>query len=168
MGILNKLFKPKQDPLYVRAINLVPSARINATSIFVPLLDKYSFLKDVNVKNFDFIVTVAGVFIASSRLNNLSVSEAKKEQVMHIVAQKLEEWSHDGIRAFEDCKGFYETEYDRLEELKHESRFLSTDAIGIWIVWNILGNAPQDEAEIRLIRNMGINVIEAFFEWWEI
>jgi len=167
MGILNGLFKPKQDPLQNQAESLVPAARVNATSMFAALLEKFSLLREADVEHFDFIVTTAGVFMASSRLNNLRIGDTREEQLMETVAESLMEWDSDGIRAFEDCKDLYETEYDRLAAAGHEPRYFSSDAVGKWIVWNVLGGVPQTQDEYMLVRTSGTLVTHAFFDWWK-
>lgn len=167
MGILGGLFKPKQDPLHKQAESLVPAAAINATSMFVPLLDKFPFLREADVEHWDFIVTVAGVFMGASRLSNMRISDAREEGLMETVAESLVNWNPDGIRGFKDCKGLYETEYDRLAAAGHEPRFLASDAVGKWIVWNVLGRAPQSDDECMLIRATGTMVTHAFFDWWK-
>lgn len=165
MGILGGLFK--QDPMQNQAETLVPAAGINATSMFVPLLDKFPLLREADVEHWDFIVTVAGVFMGASRLNNMRVGDAREEKLMETVAESLVNWNSDGIRAFEDCKGLYEIEYDRLAAAGHEPRFLAYDAVGKWIVWNVLGRAPTSQDECLLVRATGTMVTHAFFDWWK-
>ncbi len=167
MGILGNLFKPKEDPLVKQAATLVTASGINATSIFVPLLDKFPFLREADVKHCDFILTVAGVFMAASRLNSLRLGDAREESLMEIVAKSLAEWDPDGIRGFDDCKGLFESEYDRLSAAGHEPRFIASDAVGKWIVWNVLGRAPETEDECMLVRATGTMVTHAFFDWWK-
>ncbi len=166
MGIFGKLFKPKEDHLRKQASTLVSASGINATSMFVPLLDEFQFLREADVEHWDFILTVAGVFMAASRLNNLRLSDAREESLMETVAKSLEEWNPDGIRGFDDCKGLFESEYDRLTAAGHEPRFIASDAVGKWIVWNVLGKAPKTEDECMLVRATGTMVTHAFFDWW--
>lgn len=167
MSILGGLLKPKKDLLQKQAEALVPAAGINATNMFVPLLDKFPFLKEADVNHWDFIVTVAGVFMGASHLSNLHVGDAREEKLMETVAKSLVDWNSDGIRAFEDCKGLYESEYDRLSATGHEPRFIASDAVGKWIVWNVLGRPPESQDECLLIRATGIVVTHAFFDWWK-
>ncbi len=167
MGILDRLFEPKQDPLHRQAETLVPAAGINATSMFVPLLDKFPSLREADVAHWDFIVTVAGVFMGASRLNTMRAGDAREEELMETVAESLVKWNPDGIRAFEDCKGLYESEYDHLAAAGHEPRFLASDAVGKWIVWNVLGRTPQSEDDCMLVRATGTMVTHAFFDWWK-
>jgi len=166
MSIFGRFFRPKEDPLTKQAENLVPVARISATSMFMPLLEKFPFLKEANDEHWDFIVTTAAVFMAASRLNDLRIGDAREEKLMEIVAESLENWNPGGIRAFEDCRGLYEREYDRLAAAGHEPRFLASDAVGKWIVWNVLGRAPKSYDEAMLVRTAGAMVTHTFFDWW--
>jgi len=166
VGILSGLFKPKEDPLQQQAATLVSAAGINATSIFVPLLDKFPFLREADVEHWDFILTVAGVFMAASRLNSLRLGDPREDSLMETIAESLVEWNPDSIRGFEDCKDLFENEYDRLTTLGHEARFIASDAVGKWIVWNVLGRAPKTQDECMLVRATGTMVTHAFFDWW--
>lgn len=134
--------------------------------MFTPLLDQFPFLGKVDVKHWDFIVTVAGVFIAATRLNNLKLDSNREDVLMDIVATKLQEWDRDSLRAFEDCKSLFEREFDQLTAAGHESRFVGSDALGIWIVWNILGRQPQTQEEIEFVRAVGAMTTHNFFELW--
>jgi hypothetical protein len=170
MGFINKLFGANEDEFAKQAENLVSAAHIFATSFFVPTLDRFSILSEVDPKHWDFIVSVASVFVASTRLHNLQIDSRREEILMDIVAKKLDAWDPDGIRAFEDCKQLFETEYNRLSHLseyQQDNHFLSSDALGIWIVLNIFERQPPSEDEINLVRVIGAAVTHAFFNWWQ-
>lgn len=169
MNFIKKLFGPKQDTLIERAEKTVSAANIFAVSSFVPTLDRFPILSKVDPKQWDFIVSVAGIFIAASRLNDLRLDSKREEIVMDIMAKKLNEWDPDGIKAFEDCKHLFEMEYDRLAvslEYQQDKRFLSADALGIWIVWNLFKRQAQSDEEVNLVRVIGTSVTSAFFDWW--
>ncbi len=168
MGIVGKLFGPKEVPLGKQAADLVAAAQINATTMFVPLLDQFPVLQEADAKHCDFILTVAGVFIATSRLNSLGLSYTQRESLTEAVAQSLAKWDPDGIRAFVDCKTLFESEYDRLATTAgHDPKLVASDAVGIWIVWNVLDRAPKTEDECGLVRAAGAMVTHAFFDCWE-
>ncbi len=156
----------EKDPLIEQAERLVRAATIQAVGIFVPLLDKYPSLRAVNAEQWDFIVTVAGIFMAASRLHNLGLAEPREEKLMEIVSKRLDEWKPDGTHAFEDCKGLFESKYDLLAAAGHDQRFLASDSVGTWIVWNIFGHAPNTDEECALVRATGVLVTHAFFDWW--
>lgn len=167
MGFLPRLFGKTQDPLLDRAGNLVQAAHINAIGMLTPLLERFPILERVDIEQWDFVLTVAGVFMATSRLNNLKLGDSHEERLMEIVADSLTRWKPDGICAFEDCKGLFEEEYDRLTAVRHEPLFVSADAVGIWIVWNVLGRSPQSDEECQLVRAAGTLTTHAFFDWWD-
>ncbi len=121
----------------------------------------------MNTERWDFALTVAGVFMAASRLNNLRLEDTRDERLMEIVADRLNQWEPDGLRGFEDCKGLFEQEFDRLTVAGHEPRFVAADAVGIWIVWNAFGHSPQTDEECQLVRATGTLVTHAFFDWWD-
>src|SRR6266446_4938310 len=107
--------KAKTDPLRERAERLVPSAKIYATSLFVPMLDQFPLLRNVKPDQWDFVVTIAAVFIAATGLKNLKKGDTREEKLMEIVARGLDDLDpKNGIRGFEDCKAMYERTFDGL------------------------------------------------------
>lgn len=133
MSLLRGLFGRKHKKRLDRAGMLVQAARINAVGMFVPLLDRFAVLRDTDVEHWDYIVTVASVFTAATRLNNLHLRRSSTDELMQVVTEGLQKWNPDGSRGFEDCKTFFESEFDRLTEAGHEPRFVASDAIGAWI-----------------------------------
>ncbi len=167
MSFLGRLFSKRGEPLLGQAEKLVQADQVNAAGIFTPLWDRFPSLNSVDTEQWDFCLTVAGVFMAASRLNNLSVGDKREDRLMEIVADHLNRWKPDGIRGFEDCKVLYQLEFDRLTAAGHEPRFVATDAVGIWIVWNVFGHSPRGEEECELVRATGALVTHAFFDWWD-
>lgn len=167
MGILNQLFGQKQDPWYEKAVTLLQAARASAVGIFVPLLDRFPVLQRVDVVHSDYIFTVASVFLAATRLNNLRIDDTREEKLMEIIATQLAEWESGGLQAFDDCKRVFEAEFDRLTAAENDPRFVAADALGLWITLNLLGNAPETEEESKLVRASGILVVHTFFNWWQ-
>lgn len=158
--------KETQDPLLSRATELVQTAQIHAVGIFSALTDRFPILRQVDLEQWDFVLTVAGVFMAATRLNNLRLDGAREDALMEIVADSLSRWKSEAIRGFEDCKELFESEFDRLTAARHESRFVVSDSVGNWIVWNVLGHPPQTDEECLLVRTIGITVTHNFFDWW--
>ena len=78
-AVPSKADEKTDDPLRAQAERLVSSAIISATSMFVPAVDQHPLLKPVKPESWDFFVTVAGVFIAASRLQNLHLSDNRKQ-----------------------------------------------------------------------------------------
>src|SRR5215831_10990279 len=81
------------DPLLWKADNLVQIAGMNAVTMFESLLKKFSFLREVDVKQWDFILTIAGVFIAVTRLVDLGLRGNRQRKLMRKVGAKLTQWN---------------------------------------------------------------------------
>jgi hypothetical protein len=136
--------------------------------MFVSLLKKFSFLREVDVKQWDFTLTIAGVFIAVTRLRELRLREKRQRKLMRKVGAKLIQWdSTNGRRAFEDCASFYERAFNELTSLGDDPRLVRSDALGSWIVWNVLRRPPQSQEEHQLVRIVGGMVTHTFFNWWK-
>jgi hypothetical protein len=145
--------KAKTEPLRELAERLVPSANIHATSLFVPMLDQFPLLRNVKPDQWDFVVTIASVFIAATRLSSLKKEDTREERLMEIVARGLGDWDpKNGVRGFEDCKAMFDRTFDGLTNAHADPRFIASDALGWWTVWNLLGREPKGEEELRLVR----------------
>jgi hypothetical protein len=145
----------------------VLSAKIYATSLFVPMVDQFPLLRNVKPDQWDFVVTIAGVFMAATRLRNLKKGDAREEKLMEIIARGLDDLDlKNGIRGFEDCKAMYERAFDGLTNAHTDPRYISSDALGWWIVWNLLGREPKGEEELRVVRTIGGATVHTFFSWW--
>ena len=160
------LFK-KGKLLHEKANMLVKDAKTNSVTMYMPFLNKFSVLREVDVEHWDFILTVAGVFIAANRLNNLRLGNRREEKLMEIIAEDLDKWDSDGIPAFEHCKKFFASECERLAAAGYDPQFLTIDVIGAWITLNLLGRPPRIDEEYKLIRPVGLMVTQAFFSYWE-
>src|SRR5262249_38819716 len=126
----------------------------------------FSFLQDMNVNHWDSILTIAGIFMAANRLKYLRLNEQREQILMKRIAERLAQWGPGyAIRGFEDCKSFFERAFDSLSG--YNLRFVASDAVGSWIVLNILGRPPSSEEEWKLVRTVGARVTEDFSNWWE-
>ena len=156
------------DPLLRQADTLVSAAETYATETFTSLLKKFSFLREVDKRHWDFILTIAGVFIAVTRLGHLGLGENHQRKLMGKVGEKLTQWDPaNGRRAFEDCASFYERAFNELTSAGDEPRFVGSDALGSWVVWSVLDRRPQSEEERRLVRTVGGMIMHTFLNWWE-
>jgi len=147
-----------------RADALVHMANVAAIGMFMTLLRRFPVMRETDVKHFDFIVTIAGVFIAVTRLRNLRLGEIRERKLMDKVSERLTEWNPEhGIRAFEHCKSFYDRTADGLANTGHYPKFVASDAIGAWVVWDVLNRAPETEEERSLVRAIGVTIVHGIF-----
>jgi hypothetical protein len=156
----------QNDPLLKQADCLAEVAQINSIALYQSARKEFLFLQDVNVKHWDSILTIAGVFMAANRLKNLRLNEQREQILMKRIAERLAQWEPGyAIRGFEDCKSFFERAFDSLSD--HKLRFVASDAVGSWVVLNILGRPANSEEEWKLVRTVGVSVTQNFFNWWE-
>jgi hypothetical protein len=66
-------YRTKREQLRDNAERLVKAANIYAISTYTPMGDQFPFLRKVKSDQWDFVVTIAGVFIAAVRLGNLKI-----------------------------------------------------------------------------------------------
>ena len=149
-----------------RAERLVPTANINATTMFVPLLDRFPLLCGVDVDRWDFVVTIAGVFVAITRLRGLNIEEVVEEGAEKIVITHLVNWDNRACDAFADCLAFFEETCEKLQESGVERRWIASNALGYWIIRNVLDTSPSPADATQIIRVLGGMVIHAFQDWW--
>ena len=150
---------------------MIDMANIMGVGSYTQFATDLPVVNNINTEQWDWVFTIAGVFVAATRLNSLDLESSRKEKILEMVAQKLTAWKPDGPAGFEDCKTFFERNYDRLavmDEYKSNLRFLSSDSVGSWMAWNLLGHAPESEDEMKLIRMVGGFVVHSFFDWWKI
>jgi hypothetical protein len=154
-----------------KAERLVPSASVYAVSLFIPMLDQFPLLRKVDPKNWDFFVTIAGVFVGVTHLHNLKEqTEVRQEDfmdILEIVSCGLDNWNPDsGFRGFADCKAMFELSVDALTNAQREPRFIASDAVGWWAVHNLLGRMPESQEERKLVRHLGAAIAHTFSSWW--
>ena len=109
-------------------------------------------LRAVEPDNWNFILTVAGVFVAATRLKNQHLGNAP---VNRNYGTKPTSYLFSGmptqVEPSETANRFFERNYDALTEVGHEPRFVTSNSIGFRIVWNVLGRAPHSEEQRKLV-----------------
>lgn len=166
MGFIKRLFGQNDDPLNERADALVAMARIAAIDAS-SLLKEFPISQYSDIQHFDFVVAIAGVFIAVTRLRELHLEDARERRLMGRITRHLVEWSPDkGMFGFKHCKAFFDRNVEGLAKIGHDERFVTSDAIGMWVVWEVFDHFPETEAERRLVRTIGVMVTHGFFDWW--
>ena len=149
---------------------LPAAAKVVAISSYTQFLDKYPVVQKVSSERWDFTITIAGVFVAVSQLNHENISDDDKEALRDRISVAAVEIYPDFVEACEDCRIFVDRTYEGLavaEEYRNNKQFLFSDAIGSWIVLNLLDHAPSNEDEAGIIRSIGIFVVNSFFYWWK-
>jgi len=150
-----------------RGEQLPSAAKIVAVGSYVPLLDKHPIIGKIDPKHWDFFLTIGGTFVAISQLNHENIPKQDRESILDVITKKAVEAYPNSTNACEDCRSFFDRTCDRLEKEGYDQQFLSSDAIGTWVVWNLFGHKPENEDEINLIRPIGISLVASFISWWK-
>lgn len=170
MGVMSKT--PGDEPLLPQAKALVDAATAFARRAYLPAASEYPSLgltKAGGKEHWDLIVSVAAVYIAAARLNNLELGAAREATLMGVVTEHLEAWdAANALACFENCKEFFGKNFEALAARGHEPRFIASDTIGLWLAWNLLERAPQSDDERRFVRGVGVAATHGFFGWWDV
>lgn len=169
MGFFFRSKRGGASRLRAQAENLVKASQILATSSYTTIGERFDSVYSIPAERWDSVLTVAGVFVAATRANHIGLSDATIDSLMEMVSRDLGSWRVEGIAAFEDCKIFFDRTLDALEKdptYRDQREFISSDAIGCWIVWNLVEHEPESEQERGLVRTLGVLVTHSFFDWW--
>ena len=152
------------------AEKLPDAAKTLAVSSYTQFLDKYPIIEKINPGHWDFVLTIAGIFVGVSQLNHEKIPEQNKDALLDTVTTAAIEIYPDSIEACEDCGNFVDRTYDGLakeKEYKDNPKFLFSDSLGSWVVWNLFGHVPSNEDERNLVRILGGFLVHSFTSWWK-
>ena len=152
------------------AKKLPSTAKILAVNSYTQFLDKFSIIEKVKSEHWDFILTIASIFVAVSQLNHENILEQDKDEILDAVTNAGIEIYPDSIEACEDCRNFVDRTYAGLAKekgYKNNPEFLFSDSLGSWVVWNLFGHASSNENERNLVRPLGAFLVHSFISWWK-
>ena len=156
MGIFSD--QSQLDPLQGRAESLVGTASTLAKSLFSRLAVCYTDLFQVSEEDWNFLVTVAGLYVASLRLYD-EISGDRFADLYEIVEKKL---SPGVPQAMANC-GEFVTQRGGAES----DQFTFETVLGYWVLWNALPYKP-DKNQAELAFFIGHSVTDAFASWWQL
>ncbi|MGB8111931.1 MAG: hypothetical protein WCF41_22040, partial [Pseudolabrys sp.] len=126
----------KRDPLESDADLLVGAVNSFAISMFPKFIDEFAIIPhdERGLRYWDFVVTIAGVFIALVRLRTLNLKEKRRLKLEKKVAACLVRLYPTIARpAFEKCKSFFDKAYYDLSNAGYEPQLVASDTIGGWV-----------------------------------
>jgi hypothetical protein len=127
------------------ADKLPAAARMLAVSSYGRFCDEYPLLREVSPDHWDFVLTIAGIFVAVSKLSHDDTPETVKDTILTTVTNAALEVYPDCLEASENCADFVDRTYDGLSESQEyleRPEFLFSDSLGAWMVWNLVGHSP--------------------------
>ncbi len=162
--MLSKLFG-RDDPLRAQAKRLVPAASIAAISSFMPLLDRYPLLRNANVKDWDFFATAAATCVGIVRLIH-TVHPDRFKSLYAAILPELHRWSPQGEDAVLDCQKFIKLGADANRSDGADKQFLTTDSLGMWVLWNLIQRQPSSDGGAQVAHAIGRCLVAHFHDWW--
>ena len=154
--------------LFESGKKLPSAAKILSVNSYTQFLDKFGVIGQIEPKQWDFVLTIAGIFVAISQLNHENISDRDKNTLLDEITKGAIEIYPDFIEACEDCRNFVDRTYDGLKkECQGNEQFLFSDSLGGWVVWNLFGHASVGSKEKNLIRSIGIFLVQSFISWWK-
>ncbi len=166
MGVISKLFC-HGDSLQPQAERLVSAAKVVATTSFVPLLNDFPCLRKCNVENWDFFATAAATCVGINNLLEKISADQFRSLYNAAILPELQRWSPQGQDAVLDCQTFIKRIEDanQLDGEENNTTLLATDALGMWVFWNLFQRQPADE-ESNAARAIGQIIASQFQDWW--
>src|SRR5581483_2659410 len=121
-----------------RAWGAVSILRTLTTTAFVPALDTSALPDSVSPKAWDVVATIAGVYAMCSYLKGNNPKEYRAHGAA--VVATASEVDPKGDWLLKDCIAFIASTLEK-------GGFTDEQALGMWMLWNLLGRTPSyDEA----------------------
>ncbi len=127
-----------------------------ARSLFNRLAVNYTELFEVKEQDWNFLVTAAGLYVASLRL----YYEVPGDQLGSLSEIVNEELPPGTRRAMADCGEFVTRRAG-----PESDPFTFETVLGYWVLWNALPYRPRED-QARLAFLIGHSVTDAFASWW--
>lgn len=154
--VLREITGTPTSALRERAVCLVRIAKCFSVPSYVPSTRDEPLLASIRVEDWDFILTVALVFVAMTELNK-KVPPAIGAELIDLVSEAMDRWNKNAGRGFEDCQKFFDSVYDDVAEAnRRQPEWVSCDAVGLWAAWNLLNRRPETTEELRVSRRLGL------------
>lgn len=149
---------------------LPSAAKAWAVASYIQFLDKYPVIGKIKPQHWDFVLTVAGVFVGVSQLNHEGIPEDEKDTILNAVTRAGIKIYPDLVEACEDCRNFVDRTYDGLKqekEYQNNPKLLFSDSLGAWVIWNLFGHTASNDDERNLARPLGSFLVHPFVSWWK-
>jgi len=176
MNFFKKIFKKSHDRFIENATFLIPEAICFAVGSYIPTTDHFENLLITNCKNtnicikdWDFYITVACVYIAMGGLYGIKISNKQGVSILKIIQESVDDWDSDGANAIKDCGQFCGKNlliFDKLPLYQKDKSFLRADVLGFWVASNLFKHLPKDDEEIKFARYIGCMIISKYDNWW--
>jgi hypothetical protein len=122
------------------------------------MLRKFPSLAESEVEDLDFFLTVAIVCANIFAFPHASGDPRRRDEAIAAIRQALDDWHQRGNAALDDCTAFVGRNVEMLlstPEYQADPSLVLPDAIGLWVVTNVLHRLPSGGAEFEGVRPIG-------------
>ena len=151
----------KSAKLSDQAGRLVSAAEIAAVSMYVPLSERFPAIRQFAPDEWDFFACIAGVFFGILYLNEVPDPVPLRAMIRVALDQK----DRQAADALADCSAFVKRASQRMKA-GDDPDLIVADAVGMWVLWNLLRRAPGYE-ETAPARAIGGMLQTGFAGWWK-
>jgi hypothetical protein len=148
------------DHLIKSSRGLVPTARNTAKALNTPICAKFPEAASFDMKAWDLFLTVGFVWAALSALETANVPKTEIEEIRGIVGESLARIFPKGLQALDHCTLFMN------QTMGSNAQLQVNDALGYWIVWNLLGRNDFTDDESNFVRVLGDIAMKEFATFW--
>jgi hypothetical protein len=128
-------------------------------------VEQFPFLSEVSDDDWDFYLIVGLAFGATLKTQDLNIDALQRDKLKESILSALIEWKSDGEAAFFDCETLFRKTHQKLTN--YNSQYPTADALGYWIVFNLLKRPPQQENEKEFMRTAGLWSLGVLGSFWK-
>lgn len=164
-------FSARRKKLIKKAELLFPAISLLSKTMFFELQEKFPTLITIEEKEWDFYIRIGALWAATIGLQRLkNINARTKSSLSAIYGHSVNDWNNNWNIAFKECGDYFYNNIEKSEKLAEyeiNPKFRISDAIGLWIVKNLLHHHPEKQEEINLIRPIGLLLTHEFLQWWD-
>lgn len=149
----------KGDPLAARAMRLIDASHIVASSSLTKALERFPDLGRFDTSRWDFLVTVAGVHLATKQLRARAKSPDRFAALLAIVESELGAWNGDALRALTDCGAF-------VRRTREAATPTDAEGAALWVLSTLYGR-ELTTGEAEPARAIGHLLHHSLKDWWD-
>jgi hypothetical protein len=139
---------------------LVPTARNAARGLNTAICAKFPEAAKIDLKAWDQYLTVGFVWVALSGLLTKEIPKSAIEEIKTVIGDSLTRAFPEGVKALNHCTLFMN------QTTGSDKNIQVDDALGYWIVWNLLGRDDFAEDEDKIARILGSIAVKEFASFW--
>jgi hypothetical protein len=165
-------FKTGPDPLDEKVTSLLQVGNFFALGSLPIASETYQNTSDtINHDDWVFFATIAFSLQAQARLKMLDITEKRRQGLVLNLLKEFGRWNSRGPDAALDCIDFIEkfrSDFSANYTASSEEHLLLSDSVATWLMWNILGRAPNTEKDSDFARKISLSIKHQTRDYWKL